>query len=119
MTMEVYKQQQVDHAAGGPHHLQVVLEGESLLNDATSITLFLVFLKEVQDLQSQTNPPKVGAHEFGVIVGNIIWLSVGECCVFACAQLPNNTLSTVEAELSHAAAHILLCLAPKLYTICV
>ncbi|KAL0021928.1 hypothetical protein WJX79_007439 [Trebouxia sp. C0005] len=63
--------------AGGPHHLQVVLEGESLLNDATSITLFLVFLKEVQDLQSQTNPPKVGAHEFGVIVGNIIWLSVG------------------------------------------
>ncbi|KAL0035986.1 hypothetical protein WJX77_010179 [Trebouxia sp. C0004] len=63
--------------AGGPHHLQVLLEGESLLNDATSITLFLVFLKEVQDLQSQTNPPKVGAHEFGVIVGNIIWLSVG------------------------------------------
>ena len=68
------------------------LEGESLLNDATSITLFLVFLKEVQDLQSQTNPPKVGAHEFGVIVGNIIWLSVGECCTFACAQLPNKTL---------------------------
>ena len=57
--------------------MQVVLEGESLLNDATSITLFLVFLKEVQDLQSQTDPPRVGAHEFGVIVGNIIWLSVG------------------------------------------
>lgn len=66
------------HAGGGPHHLQVILEAESLLNDATSITLFLVFLKEVQDLQSQNNPPKVGAHEFGVIVGDIIWLSVGE-----------------------------------------
>ncbi len=92
----------------------MVLEGESLLNDATSITLFLVFLKEVQDLQSQANPPKVGAHEFGVIVGNIIWLSVGERCIFACAQLPNITLCTVKAELSHAAFHILLCLAPKL-----
>ncbi len=67
------------NAGGGPHHLQVLLEGESLLNDATSITLFLVFLKEVQDLQSQTDPPKVGGHEFGVIVGNIIWLSVGKC----------------------------------------
>ncbi|DBA74298.1 TPA: Son of sevenless 1, variant 2 [Trebouxia sp. C0004] len=77
VTSALCNQQQVDHAAGGPHHLQVLLEGESLLNDATSITLFLVFLKEVQDLQSQTNPPKVGAHEFGVIVGNIIWLSVG------------------------------------------
>ena len=65
------------HTGGGPHHLQVLLEGESLLNDATSITLFLVFLKEVQDLQSQTTQPKVGWHEFGVIVGNIIWLSVG------------------------------------------
>lgn len=94
--------------------MQVVLEGESLLNDATSITLFLVFLKEVQDLQSQTNPPKVGAHEFGVIVGNIIWLSVGECCIFACVQLPKRTLCTVEAELSHAAFHILLRLVPKL-----
>ncbi len=98
--------------------MQVVLEGESLLNDATSITLFLVFLKEVQDLQSQTNPPKVGAHEFGVIVGNIIWLSVGECSIFACAQLPNNTLCTVEAELSHAAFHILLCLVQTVQTFC-
>lgn len=70
-------------SGGGPHHLQVLLEGESLLNDATSITLFLVFLKEVQDLQSQTDPPSVGAHEFGVIVGNIIWLSIGES---ACIQ---------------------------------
>ena len=65
-------------AGGGPHHLRVVLEGESLLNDATSITLFLVFLKEVQGLQSQANPPSVGAKEFGEIVRSIIWLSVGE-----------------------------------------
>ena len=57
--------------------MSVLLEGESLLNDATSITLFLVFLKEVQGLQSQANPPKVGAHEFGSIVASIIWLSVG------------------------------------------
>lgn len=58
--------------------MRVVLEGESLLNDATSITLFLVFLKEVQGLQSQANPPSVGAKEFGEIVRSIIWLSVGE-----------------------------------------
>ena len=46
------------------------------------MALFLVFLKEVQGLQSQTNPPKVGAHEFGSIVASILWLSVGNALPF-------------------------------------
>lgn len=71
-------------AGGGPHHLSVLLEGESLLNDATSITLFLVFLKEVQDLQSQDHPVSVGGREFGEIVRDIIWLSVGKLAHTSC-----------------------------------
>lgn len=32
---------------GGPKSLRLLLEGESLLNDASSITLFTIFLSEV------------------------------------------------------------------------
>lgn len=85
-------------AGGGPHQLSVLLEAESLLNDATSITLFLVFLKEVQDLQSQNNPPKVGGREFGSIVASIIWLTVGQlqlpaCLAKTCQQMHDSFLS--------------------------
>ena len=36
-------------AAGGPRSLRVLLEGESLLNDASSITLFTIFLHKVEE----------------------------------------------------------------------
>ena len=46
--------------------LRLLLEGESLLNDASSITLFTIFLSEVMDYRKgiQANA--------GVVVGNII-----------------------------------------------
>jgi len=46
--------------------LRLLLEGESLLNDASSITLFTIFLSEVMEYRKgvQANA--------GVVVGNII-----------------------------------------------
>ena len=41
------------HAAGAPEHLIVILEGESLFNDATSIVLFQIFFKAVQNLRNK------------------------------------------------------------------
>lgn len=38
------------NAAKAPEHLIVILEGESLFNDATSIVLFQIFFQAVQNL---------------------------------------------------------------------
>lgn len=37
-------------AAGAPEHLEVIMEGESLFNDASSIVLFQIFFEMVGDL---------------------------------------------------------------------
>ena len=56
------------------------MEGESLLNDATAISLFQVFFAMVKDL----HPSKLGADEplsileqLGSVAGQIVWLAVG------------------------------------------
>lgn len=64
------------------------MEGESLLNDATAISLFQVFFVMVKDL----HPSKLGTDEplsileqLGSVAGQIVWLAVGEpccCCIW-------------------------------------
>lgn len=55
--------------AGGPEHLRIILEGESLLNDASSFTLFTIFIEFV--IQA-TEPEGVHATA-GAIIWKIIW----------------------------------------------
>ena len=59
--------------------LRLLLEGESLLNDASSITLFTIFLQEVMEYRD-------GVHaNAGTVVGNIVskmlLLAVGVCLI--------------------------------------
>ena len=62
-------------AGGGPMSLRLLLEGESLLNDASSITLFTIFLSEVQDYRD--HKPASGGEVLGNIVSKMLWLAVG------------------------------------------
>ena len=62
-------------AGGGPMSLRLLLEGESLLNDASSITLFTIFLSEVQDYRE--HKPASGGEVLGNIVSKMLWLAVG------------------------------------------
>ena len=55
--------------------LRLLLEGESLLNDASSITLFTIFLSEVQDYRD--HKPASGGVVLGNIVSKMLWLAVG------------------------------------------
>jgi len=52
------------------------LEGESLLNDASSITLFIVFLAQVQQYEAGETAES-GGKVLGTIVKNIVVLAVG------------------------------------------
>ena len=54
---------------GGPRRLRVLLEGESLLNDASSFTLFTIFLGYV--VAGATSSDHV-QHSGGVVVGRIV-----------------------------------------------
>ncbi len=56
--------------------LRLLLEGESLLNDASSITLFTIFLSEVKDYRN--NIVANGGQVLGSIVSQMLLLAVGE-----------------------------------------
>ena len=54
------------------------MEGEALLNDASSLTLFIIFLEYVQQLAESGHHESVsGAAIFGNIVKKTVWLGVG------------------------------------------
>ena len=55
-------------AGGGPERLRLLMEGEALLNDASGITLFTIFLKHVEDLIQGAE----GHNTFWTVLGNII-----------------------------------------------
>ncbi|BDA42347.1 probable Na(+)/H(+) antiporter NhaH at N-terminal half [Coccomyxa sp. Obi] len=61
--------------SGGPKSLRLLLEGESLLNDASSITLFTIFLSEVDDMRS--GHVATAGEVIGNIVSKTLWLAVG------------------------------------------
>ena len=67
-------------AGAGPKRLRTILEGESLLNDASSITLFIVFLDQVKSYEAG-HASESGAHVLGTIVKDIVVLAVGEKAV--------------------------------------
>ena len=62
---------------GGPERLRILLEGESLLNDASSITLFTIFIDFVI-AAAEGHPETSGAgHIIGTIIKKMVWLAVG------------------------------------------
>ena len=68
-----------DCAGGGPEHLVTLMEGESLMNDGSSLVLFEVFLKLVRDLsKGGTGLDGSLLHTFGTMGMHIVWLSLGE-----------------------------------------
>ena len=60
---------------GGPRSLRLLLEGESLLNDASSITLFTIFLSEVEHAREGIH--QSGGAVLGSILSRTVWLAVG------------------------------------------
>ena len=62
---------------GGPERLRLLMEGESLLNDASGITLFTIFLEHVEDLIQGTEGHNTFWSVFGDIVGRTAWLGIG------------------------------------------
>ena len=64
------------YAGGGPKRLRVLLEGESLLNDASSFTLFTIFLEAVVQ-QEAGHLSGNGWSIFGQVIGNMCKLAAG------------------------------------------
>ncbi|KAK9831565.1 hypothetical protein WJX74_000240 [Apatococcus lobatus] len=65
---------------GGPEDIVTLMEGESLLNDATAISLFQVFFAMVKDLDPSklgTDEPLSVLEQLGSVAGQILWLAVG------------------------------------------
>ena len=64
-------------AGGGPKRLRVLLEGESLLNDASSFTLFTIFLNAVVESENN-NLSGNGWSIFGSVIGSMCKLAAGK-----------------------------------------
>jgi NhaP-type Na+/H+ or K+/H+ antiporter len=69
----------LDCTGGGPERMVVLMEGESLFNDATSLVLFEIFFGAVKDISHGREPMHGGVLEhLGAIVVQIAWLAAGE-----------------------------------------
>ena len=77
-------------AGGGLDNIVVLMEGESLFNDATSIVLFEIFFEMVKKI-GEGKPGMDGtfAQEGVHILGQIAWLTAGNSpfARFTCAML--------------------------------
>ena len=70
-------------AAGAPERLCVLMEGESLFNDSSSIVLFKIFFDMVKRLAQGKPGSQLGMGAEALdIAGNIVWLTVGASCPF-------------------------------------
>lgn len=68
-------------AGGGPEHLTVIMEGESLFNDASAIVLFQIFFGMVQKLNKGETPMDGGVLDQGMeILMKICVLGGGMPC---------------------------------------
>ena len=72
------------------------MEGESLLNDASGITLFTIFLEKVEQVIQGEESHDTFWSVFGNIVGRTAWLGIGESalCIWwehasHCLLIPN------------------------------
>ncbi len=75
-------------AGGAPEKLIVLMEGESLFNDATSIVLFEIFFRMVKRLQNGETPSDLGIFgQMADIASSICWLTFGELLQLCFAQI--------------------------------
>ena len=75
-------------AGGGLDKIVVLMEGESLFNDATSIVLFEIFFEMVKKLGDGGPGTEGGLLQEGLnIVVQIIWLAAGLCSMPNKSQL--------------------------------
>lgn len=65
------------HAGGGPRKLRIIMEGEALLNDASSFTLFTIFFEFVREAASGHPPHQSAGSIVGKIIGKLCWLAFG------------------------------------------
>ncbi|GMH41236.1 hypothetical protein BSKO_09146 [Bryopsis sp. KO-2023] len=84
---------------GGPESLSVLIEGESLFNDATSIVLFEFFLEKVKHLH------KEGVHEPDAGVGEILQNMVFGIAVLAIGGAGIGLLFGVATQLAFKLLH--------------
>lgn len=76
------------YKGGGPKRLRVLLEGEALLNDASSFTLFEIFLHLVEEYNSSSYHEQSGWSVFGDIVKQALKLGFGNSLSASTAYCP-------------------------------
>ena len=69
----------IARAGGGPERLVVLMEGEALLNDASAITLFEVFMHIIEEHINPFDPyPSVWSILPTIITQTLKWVVEGE-----------------------------------------
>ena len=87
-----------DYAAGAPERLCVLMEGESLFNDSSSIVLFKIFFDMVKRLAQGRPGSQLGmGAEVLSIAGNILWLSFGPLNGFTHPSLRRSPTSCIRS----------------------